>query len=100
MLRVNPVNVLNLLIFSFEISNIPQTPVNNRKIELHETIKDIQNAIDNASFAMQSDTTLEFGNFWSSKLLDAELVEELEELEENSEDEEEDSCTEQEREIL
>lgn len=99
MLRVNPANFLNLLSFSFEISNIPQTPLNNREIELHETINDIiQNAIDDVSFAIQTDTTLEFENFWSSKLLDAEFVavEELEELEENSEDEEEDSCTEQE----
>lgn len=46
--------------------------------------------------ALQTDTTLEFEDYWSSKLPEVEFVEadEIEEFEEN-EDEEEDSCTEE-----
>lgn len=97
MVHVNPANILNMLVISFEIANIPPTSVNDKEIELHETIKDIiKNAMDDTSFAMQTDTTLEFEDYWSSKLPEAEFVEadEIEEYEE-SENEEEDSCTEE-----
>jgi len=40
MLHINPTNVLNMLIVSFQISNIPQTPINEKVIDLHDTIKD------------------------------------------------------------
>ena len=53
MIQINPANVLNMLIISFQISNIPQTIVNNREIELHDTIKSIiKIAIDDTSFVM------------------------------------------------
>lgn len=65
MLYVNPANVLNMLIVSFKILNIPQTQVNDKEIELYNIIKDIiQNSMDDISFAMQSDTMLEFENYW------------------------------------
>jgi len=58
MLHVNPANVLNMLIVSFQISNIPQTPINEKEIELHDTIKDIiKNPMNNVSFIMQTSTT-------------------------------------------
>jgi len=41
MLHINSANVLNMLIVSFQISNIPQTPINEKEIELHDTIRDI-----------------------------------------------------------
>ena len=73
MLRVNPANVLNMLMVSFQISNIPQTPTNDKEIELHDTIKNIiKNSMDDISFAMQTDTTLEFENYWD--LYEAEFV--------------------------
>jgi len=54
MVHVNPANVINMLIVSFQISNFPQTSVNNKEIELHDTIKDIiQNTMDDLSFAMR-----------------------------------------------
>jgi len=96
MVHVNPANVINMLIVSFQISNFPQTSVNNKEIELHDTIKDIiQNTMDDLSFAMETDTTLEFENYWDANIYDAEFVgaDEVEELEENDEDEEEDTCT-------
>jgi len=96
MVHVNPANVINMLIVSFQISNFPQTSVNNKEIELHDTIKDIiQNTMDDLSFAMETDTTLEFENYWDANICDAEFVgaDEVEELEENDEDEEEDICT-------
>ncbi|XP_071575586.1 uncharacterized protein [Temnothorax nylanderi] len=101
MLRVNPANVLNMLMVLFQISNIPQTPTNDKEIELHNTIKNIiQNSMDDMSFAMQTDTTLEFENYWD--LYEAEFVaaDEIEEVEELDEDEGEDSCTSEEYEIV
>jgi len=41
MLHINPANGLNMLIVSFQISNIPQTLINKKEIELHDTIKHI-----------------------------------------------------------
>ena len=64
-----------MLIVSFQISNIPQTIVNNREIELHDTIKSIiKNAMDDTLFVMQIDITLEFENYWNSLLPEAEVV--------------------------
>jgi len=39
MLHINPANVLNILIILFQISNIPQTLINEKKNELHDMIK-------------------------------------------------------------
>jgi len=39
MLYINPANVLNMLIVSFQILNISQTPINEKEIKLHD--KDI-----------------------------------------------------------
>jgi len=36
MLHINPANVLNMLIVSSQISNIPQIPINEKEIELHD----------------------------------------------------------------
>lgn len=91
MLYVNPANVINMLIVSFQISNLPHTPVNDREVELHDTIKDIiKNSMDDVSFAVKTDTTLEFENYWNANLLEAEFVEidEIEELGENYDEEE------------
>jgi len=102
MLHVNPANVLNMLIVSFQISNIPQTSINEKEIELHDTIKDIiKNSMNDVSFTMQTSTTLEFENYWDLNLSEAEFVaaDEIEELEEN-ENEEEDSCTSEENEVI
>jgi len=41
MLHINPANVLNMLIVLFQISNILQTLINEKEIELNDTIKDI-----------------------------------------------------------
>jgi hypothetical protein len=90
-----------MLMVSFQISNIPQTPTNDKEIELHDTIKNIiKNSMDDISFAMQTDTTLEFENYWD--LYEAEFVaaDEIEEVEELDEDEGEDSCTSEEYEIV
>jgi len=52
--------------------------------------------MDDTSFVMQIDTTLEFENYWNSLLPEANVIaaDEIEELEEN-EDEREDGCTEE-----
>jgi len=94
MVQINPANVLNMLIVLFQILNIPQTIINNREIELHDTIKSIiKNAMDDILFVMQIDTTLEFEN-WNS-FPETEIIadDEIEELEENDEDERKDDCT-------
>jgi len=49
-----------MLIVSFQISNIPQTIANNRKIELHDTIKGIIKNTMNGTLFVQIDTTLDF----------------------------------------
>jgi len=36
MLHINPANVLNMLNVLFQISNIPQRPINEKEIELHD----------------------------------------------------------------
>lgn len=41
------------------MSNIPQTIINDKKIELYDVINDIiRNAIDNVSYDVQIDITL------------------------------------------
>jgi len=98
MLQLNSANVLNMLIVSFQISNIPQTPINEKEIELHDTIKDIiKNSMNDVSFTVQISTTLEFENYWDLNLSEAEFVaaDEIEELEENNKNEEEDSTSEE-----
>lgn len=35
MVHVNPANILNMLVISFEIANIPPTSVNDKEIELY-----------------------------------------------------------------
>lgn len=104
MLQVNPANILNMLIICFQISNIPRTPVNYKEIELRDMIKDIiQTSMDDTSFEIQTDTTLEFENYWESNL-SAEFVEDvdIETLEEDDEDDDEaeGSCISEEREIV
>jgi len=100
MLHINSANVLNMLIVLFQISNIPQTPINEKEIELHNTIKDIIKNSMNDVFTMQTSTTLEFENYWDLNLSEAEFVaDEIEELEKN-ENEEEDSCTSEENEVI
>jgi len=101
MLHINPAKVLNMLIVSFQVSNIPQTPINEKEIELHDTIKDIIKKFNDVSFTMQTSTTLEFENYWDLNLSEAEFVaaDEIEELEENDKNEEEDSSTSEENEI-
>ena len=70
MLHVNPANVLNMLMVSFQISNIPQTPINDKEVELYNTIKNIiQNSTGDLSFVMQTDTTLEFENVLGLKFI-------------------------------
>jgi len=51
---------------------------------------------------MQTNTTLEFENYWDLNLSEAEFVaaDEIEELEENNKNEEEDSCTSEENKII
>jgi len=101
MLHINPANDLNMLIVSFQISNIPQKSINEK--ELHDTIKDIiKNSMNDASFTMQTSTTLEFENYWDLNLSEAEVVaaDEIEELEENNKNEEEDNCILEENEII
>jgi len=51
--------------------------------------------MNDVSFTMQTNTTLEFENYWDLNLSEAEFVtaDEMEELEENNKNEEEDSCT-------
>ncbi|KMQ90706.1 hypothetical protein RF55_9507 [Lasius niger] len=58
--------------------------------------------MDDILFAIQTDTALEFENYWDSNLSEAEFVtaDEIEELEENNEDEKEDSCILKEGEII
>jgi len=102
MLHINPANVLNMLIVLFQISNIPQTLINEKEIELNDTIKDIRkNSMNDISF-MQTSTTLEFKNYWNLNLSEAEFVaaDEIEDLEENNKNEEEDNCTLEENEII
>lgn len=61
MLHINPAIVLNILMVLFQTSNIPQTPINDKEVKLHNTIKYIiQNSMGDLSFVMQTDTTLEF----------------------------------------
>jgi len=99
MLHINPANVLNMLIVSFQISNIPQTPINEKEIKLHDTIKDIiKNSMNDVSFTMQTNTTLEFENYWDLNLSEAKFVA-ADEIEENK-NEEEDSCTSEKNEII
>jgi len=106
MVQVNPANILNMLIILFQISNIPETPVNNKEIELHDVIKDIiHSSMNDMSSDIYTDTTLEFENYWKSNLLDADFVDdyEIEILEEDEDDDQaEDSCTSisEEREIV
>jgi len=106
MVQVNPANILNMLIILFQISNIPETPVNNKEIELRDVIKDIiHSSMNDMSSDIYTDTTLEFENYWKSNLLDADFVDdyEIEILEEDENDDQaEDSCTSisEEREIV
>jgi len=106
MVQVNPANILNMLIILFQISNIPETPVNNKEIELRDVIKDIiHSSMNDMSSDIYTDTTLEFENYWKSNLLDADFVDdyEIEILEEDEDDDQaEDSCTSisEEREIV
>jgi len=106
MVQVNPANILNMLIILFQISNIPETPVNNKEIELRDVIKDIiHSSMNDMSSDTYTDTTLEFENYWKSNLLDADFVDdyEIEILEEDEDDDQaEDSCTSisEEREIV
>jgi len=51
-----------MLIISFQISNIPQTPINEKEIELHDTIKNKK--FNDVLFTMQTNTTLEFEKHW------------------------------------
>lgn len=104
MLQVNPANILNMLIICFQISNIPRTPVNYKEIELRDMIKDNYTNFNGwSSFEIQTDTTLEFENYWESNL-SAEFVEDvdIETLEEDDEDDDEaeGSCISEEREIV
>lgn len=98
MLHINVANVLNILITLFQITHIPLTPINEREIQLRDVIKDvITNAVNDVSFDVHTDTTLEFQNFWEMDLLDTEFVTD-EELEESNDDDDyrsdsEDSCT-------
>jgi len=93
MLHINLANVfLNMLIVSFQISNIPQTPINEKEIELHDTIKDIiKISMNDVSFTMQT-STLEFENYWDLNLSEAKFVTD-EKLEENDKNEEKYNCT-------
>jgi len=84
------------------ISNIPQTPINEKEIELHDTIKDIiKNSMNDISL-LQTSTTLKFENYWELNLSEAEFVaaDEIEELEENNKNEEEYNCTLEKNEII
>jgi len=83
-----------MLIVSFQISNISQTPINEKEIELHDTIKNIiKNSMNDVSFTMQT-STLEFENYWGLNLSEAKFVaDKIEELEENNKKGEKDSCT-------
>jgi len=86
MLHINHSNVLNTLIVSFQVSNIPQTSINEKEIELHDTIKDIiKNSMNDVSFIMRISTTLEFENYWDLNLFEAKFTaaDEIKKLEEN-----------------
>jgi len=64
-----------MLIVSFQISNIPQTPINEKEIELHDTIKDIiKSSMNDVSFTMQTGTTLKFENYWDLNLEENEII--------------------------
>lgn len=98
MVHINVANVLNMLITLFQITHIPLTPINEREIQLRDVIKDvITNAVNDISFDVHTDTTLEFQNYWEMDLLDIEFVTD-EELEESNDDDDdyrsdnEDSC--------
>jgi len=104
MLQVNPANILNMLIIIFQISKIPETPVNDREIELRDMIKNIiQSSMNEMSLDIETDTTLEFENYWESEFLEADFImnDEIEELEEDEDDDQtEDSCISEEREMI
>jgi len=52
-----------------------QIPINEKEIELNDTIKNIiKNSMNNVSFTMQTSTTLEFENYWDLNLSEAEFV--------------------------
>lgn len=61
-MRVNPVNIINLLLTTFQAMNIPETPVNHAELELKENIEKILlNAMDNFNeIETLEDNTLEF----------------------------------------
>lgn len=61
MVEINSTNVINMLIATFHISNKPPSAINNRKVELSNSIKQI--IIDNLEdFSLTTEyiTTLEF----------------------------------------
>jgi len=77
MLHINLANVLNMFyncfVSNFHISYIPQTPINEKEIELHDTIKDIiKNSMNDVSFTM-----LEFENYWDLNLSETEVLSQL-----------------------
>lgn len=82
-----------MLLLAFHISNIPQTLINEKEIELCDVIHDIiRNAIDDISCNIQTDSTLEFEDYHESDLPDPEVVEDKE-IETSIENEESDNET-------
>jgi len=76
--------------------------INEKEIELHDTIKDIIKNSMNDVFSMQTNTILEFEDYWDLNLSEAEFVaaDKIEELEENDKNGEENSCILEENKII
>jgi hypothetical protein len=104
MVQVNPANILNMLIIFFQISKIPETPVNDREIKLRNMTKDItQSSMNEMSLDIETDTTLEFENYWESQFFEADFIADnkMEKLEENENNNQaEDSCISEEWEMI
>ena len=61
MVPIHPANVIRLLMTTFLLENNNETPINNRKMELHDIIKDMLiKSQEDTSFSMEADVTLEF----------------------------------------
>lgn len=53
MVQINPTNILNMLLTAFYIFNILPTPVNHKKIELSDNIRQlIINSMDDFSLTI------------------------------------------------